>query len=294
MEDKGNLLNDCLKLFSLNKIDRDIFSWTGKNVGWARVFGGQVMAQTLIAAYETIEKDHYAHSFHSYFLRPGQMDKPIIFTVDRIRDGKSFTTRTEKAIQDGEAIFNCSVSFQKREEGLSHQIPMPDLPGPEGLKNELEIREDISKDLTINKDDLPLFLRKREVEMRPIEIYDYANPKKSPPYRHTWIRPDGVMPDDEKIQQAFLLYISDMGLLAAANQPHGRNFLTKNLQVASLDHAMWFHQKLDFNDWVLYAIDSPYSGNSRGFCKGSIYSRDGKLIASCTQEGLMRLWPEDK
>ena len=294
MEDKGNLLQNCLNLFSLNKIDRDLFSWTGKNVGWARVFGGQVMAQTLIAAYETVEKDHFAHSFHSYFLRPGQMDKPIIFTVDRIRDGKSFTTRTVKAIQDGEAIFNCSVSFQKREEGLSHQIPMPKLPGPDGLKNELEIREGMSKDLNIDKDDLPLFLRKREVEMRPIEIQDYANPVKTPPYRNTWIRPDGQMPDDEKTQQAFLLYISDMGLLAAANNPHGRNFLSKNLQVASLDHAMWFHQKLDFNDWVLYAIDSPYSGNSRGFCKGSIYSKEGKLIASCTQEGLIRLWPESK
>jgi acyl-CoA thioesterase-2 len=131
MEEKNNLLEKSLDLFSLNKIDRDIYTWTGKNVGWARVFGGQVMAQTLIAAYKTISVDHFAHSFHSYFLRPGHMDKPIIFMVDRIRDGKSFSTRTVKALQDGEAIFSCSISFQKDEDGLEHQIPMPDVPGPE-------------------------------------------------------------------------------------------------------------------------------------------------------------------
>tara|TARA_B100000767_G_scaffold61195_1_gene56985 strand:+ start:13954 stop:14844 length:891 start_codon:yes stop_codon:yes gene_type:complete len=294
MDKKNNLLENCLELFSLNKIDRDIFSWTGKNVGWARVFGGQVMAQTLIAAYETIEKDHYAHSFHSYFLRPGQMDKPIIFTVDRIRDGKSFSTRTVKAIQDGEAIFNCSVSFQKIEEGLEHQIEMPETPGPEDLKNELEIRKDMANAMNIPKENLPMFLRKREVEMRPVEIQDYSNPQKAPPYRNIWIRPEGTLPEDERIQQAFLLYISDMGLLAAANNPHGINFLHKNLQMASLDHAMWFHRKLNFNDWFLYSIDSPISGNSRGFTRGSMYTKEGNLVASCTQEGLIRLWSEEK
>lgn len=285
-----SLLEKSLGLFVLDKIDRDIFSWNGKNVGYKRIFGGQVMAQTLIAAYKTIDVEHFAHSFHSYFLRPGDMDKPITFTVDRIRDGKSFTTRTVKAIQDGEAIFNCSISFQKRESGLEHQIDMPQVPEPESLKNELEIREAVLKELNIRKEDIPMFIKEREIEMRPVEEENYLNPKRLPPYKDTWIRTDGKLPSDQTIQQAFLLYISDMGLLAAANNSVGVNFLTKNLQNASLDHAMWFHRKIDLDGWFLYSIDSPITRNARGFSRGSIFSRDGKLIASCSQEGLIRLW----
>lgn len=285
-----SLLEKSLGLFVLDKIDRDIFSWNGKNVGYKRIFGGQVMAQTLIAAYKTIDVEHFAHSFHSYFLRPGDMDKPITFTVDRIRDGKSFTTRTVKAIQDGEAIFNCSISFQKRESGLEHQIDMPQVPEPESLKNELEIREAVLKELNIRKEDIPMFIKEREIEMRPVEEENYLNPKRLPPYKNTWIRTDDKLPKDQTIQQAFLLYISDMGLLAAANNSVGVNFLTKNLQNASLDHAMWFHRKIDLDGWFLYSIDSPITRNARGFSRGSIFSRDGKLIASCSQEGLIRLW----
>ena len=285
-----SLLEKSLGLFVLDKIDRDIFSWNGKNVGYKRIFGGQVMAQTLIAAYKTIDVEHFAHSFHSYFLRPGDMDKPITFTVDRIRDGKSFTTRTVKAIQDGEAIFNCSISFQKRESGLEHQIDMPQVPEPESLKNELEIREAVLKELNIRKEDIPMFIKEREIEMRPVEEENYLNPKRLPPYKNTWIRTDGKLPKNQTIQQAFLLYISDMGLLAAANNSVGVNFLTKNFQNASLDHAMWFHRKIDLDGWFLYSIDSPITRNARGFSRGSIFSRDGKLIASCSQEGLIRLW----
>lgn len=285
-----SLLEKSLGLLVLDKIDRDIFSWNGKNVGYKRIFGGQVMAQTLIAAYKTIDVEHFAHSFHSYFLRPGDMDKPITFTVDRIRDGKSFTTRTVKAIQDGEAIFNCSISFQKRESGLEHQIDMPQVPEPESLKNELEIREAVLKELNIRKEDIPMFIKEREIEMRPVEEENYLNPKRLPPYKNTWIRTDGKLPSDQIIQQAFLLYISDMGLLAAANNSVGVNFLTKNFQNASLDHAMWFHRKIDLDGWFLYSIDSPITRNARGFSRGSIFSRDGKLIASCSQEGLIRLW----
>ena len=285
-----SLLEKSLGLLVLDKIDRDIFSWNGKNVGYKRIFGGQVMAQTLIAAYKTIDVEHFAHSFHAYFLRPGDMDKPITFTVDRIRDGKSFTTRTVKAIQDGEAIFNCSISFQKRESGLEHQINMPQVPEPESLKNELEIREAVLKELNIRKEDIPMFIKEREIEMRPVEEENYLNPKRLPPYKNTWIRTDGKLPSDQIIQQAFLLYISDMGLLAAANNSVGVNFLTKNFQNASLDHAMWFHRKIDLDGWFLYSIDSPITRNARGFSRGSIFSRDGKLIASCSQEGLIRLW----
>ena len=287
-----SLLESTLNLFNLNKIDRDIFTWTGKSVGWARIFGGQVMAQTLIAAYETIEKKHMAHSFHGYFLRPGQMDKPIVFDVDRIRDGKSFSTRRVRAIQEGEAIFNSSISFQKREKGLTHQIDMPEVPGPEGLLNEWQHRKNASDQ--IDKKYLPIFLREREIEMRPVEPQDFLNPKKSPPYKNTWMKPDGIMPKDEKIHQALLLYASDMGLLGTANNPHGLSFMSPLLQSASLDHATWFHSKLDFSDWLLYHINSPVSGNARGFSRGSIYRKDGKLVASCAQEGLMRVWDKPK
>ena len=230
------LLEDRLSLFKLNKIDRDIFTWTGESVGWARIFGGQVMAQTLIAAYQTIEKKHLAHSFHGYFLRPGQMDKPIVFDVDRIRDGRSFSTRRVRAIQDGEAIFNSSISFQKREKGLTHQIDMPEVPGPEGLLNEWQHRKKISH--KIDKKYLPMFLREREIEMRPVEDQDFLNPKKAPPYKNTWMKPDGLMPKDEKIHQALLLYASDMGLLGTANNPHGLNFMSPLLQSASLDLSL--------------------------------------------------------
>ena len=287
-----SLLEKSLSLFNLDKVDRDIYSWSGKNVGYKRIFGGQVMAQTLIAAYKTIDVKHFAHSFHSYFLRPGQMEKPITFTVDRIRDGKSFSTRTVKAIQDGEAIFNSSISFQKEEKGLEHQIKMPDVPKPEDLKSEIENRKALLEKLNMDKGDMPMFLKQREIEMRPVEVQDYFNPKKLPPYKNTWIKAEGKLPKDLISQQAFLLYISDMGLLAAANNSVGVNFLTKNFQNASLDHAMWFHRELDLNGWFLYSIESPITRNARGFASGSIFSRDGKLIASCTQEGLIRLWDD--
>ena len=283
-------LTRSLELFNLEQVDRDIFSWTGKNVGYKRIFGGQVMAQTLVAAYKTLDVEHFAHSFHSYFLRPGIMEKSITFTVDRIRDGKSFTTRSVKALQDGEVIFNCSISFQKREKGLEHQIDMPKVPEPETLQTEQEIREEILKELKMNKEDMPMFIKQREIEMRPVEKQNYFKPERMPPYKNTWIKTEGKLPKDQSIQQAFLLYISDMGLLGAANNSVGVNFLTKNLQNASLDHAMWFHRKLDLNGWLLYTIESPITRNARGFSRGSIFSRDGKLIASCTQEGLIRLW----
>ena len=285
MTDKPSL-NRPLELFNLEKVDRDIFSWNGKNVGYKRIFGGQVMAQTLIAAYKTVNVEHFAHSFHSYFIRPGNMEKSITFTVDRIRDGKSFTTRSVKAIQDGEVIFNCSISFQKSEKGLEHQIDMPNVPEPEILKSEQELREDILKELKMKKEDMPMFFRQQEIEMRPVEKQNYFKPERMPPYKNTWIKNEGKLPDDQAIQQAFLLYISDMGLLGAANNSVGVNFLTKNLQNASLDHAMWFHRKLDLNGWFLYTIESPITRNARGFSHGSIFSRDGKINSFLHTRGI--------
>ena len=285
-------IKDLIDLITLDKVGENIFKGENFQTPWGRVFGGQVLAQSLNAAYQTVPDDRHAHSMHGYFILGGNLDLPITYEVDIIRDGKSFSTRRVRAIQDGEAIFNSSISFQKREKGLEHQIDMPDVPGPEGLLNESQHRKNISH--KIDKKYLPMFLREREIEMRPVEDYDFLNPKKAPPYKNTWMKPDGQMPKDERIHQALLLYASDMGLLGTANNPHGLNFMSPLLQSASLDHATWFHSELDFSDWLLYHIDSPVSGNARGFSRGSIYDKDGKLVASCVQEGLMRLWDKPK
>ena len=281
-------LTNTLKLFELEKIDRDIYAWSGSSVGFGRIFGGQVMAQTLMAAYLTVDKKRFAHSFHSYFLRPGDMNQKIIFDVDRIRDGRSFTTRRVRAIQNGEAIFNCSISFKVKEKGLTHQLSMPKVPGPEGLESEWEMRNKLKS--KIEKKYLPIWLREREIDMRQVDPVDLLNPQKSPPYKKTWIKPNGNLPKDQKIHQALMLYVSDMGLLGTAVNPHGLNFMSKNFQGASLDHAMWFHNNINFNNWHLYHIDSPISGGARGFSRGSIYTKSGRLVASTSQEGLMRVW----
>jgi acyl-CoA thioesterase-2 len=193
-----------------------------------------------------------------------------------------------RAIQNGEAIFNCSISFQIPEKGVSHQIKLDAVPGPDGLKSEWELRYEERK--KISKKFLPMWLREREIEMRQVDPQDLLNPVKGEPERLTWIKPAGKLPKDIKIHQALLLYVSDMGLLGTAAQPHGLSFMSKKFQSASLDHAMWFHGNINFNDWILYKIDSPVSGNARGFSRGSLYTKRGKLIASTAQEGLMRLW----
>ena len=283
-----NALKKTLELFNLTRIDRDLYSWTGESVGFQRIFGGQIMAQCLIAGYQTVTKERMAHSFHSYFLRPGDFNQNIIFEVDRIRDGKSFTTRRVNAIQNGEAIFSCSISFQKREKGLSHQIKMSDIPGPEKLKSDMELRKNLKS--KIPKKYLPMWLRDREIETRQVEEVDLLKPQKLPPYRNAWMKPNGKLPTNERIHQALLLYVSDMGLLGSAINPHEVNFMSKNFQSASLDHVMWFHGKVNFNNWILHQMHSPISANARGFSRGSIYTKAGKLIASTAQEGLMRVW----
>jgi len=283
-----NALKKTLELFNLTRIDRDLYSWTGESVGFQRIFGGQIMAQCLIAGYQTVTKERMAHSFHSYFLRPGDFNQNIIFEVDRIRDGKSFTTRRVNAIQNGEAIFSCSISFQKREKGLSHQIKMSEIPGPEKLKSDMELRKNLKS--KIPKKYLPMWLRDREIETRQVEEVDLLKPQKLPPYRNAWMKPNGKLPTNERIHQALLLYVSDMGLLGSAINPHEVNFMSKNFQSASLDHVMWFHGKVNFNNWILHQMHSPISANARGFSRGSIYTKAGKLIASTAQEGLMRVW----
>ena len=278
---------NTLDRLKLEQLDTYLYRFKGKNAGIQRIYGGQVIAQAYIAANSTIEEDKHLHSLHAYFLRPGIMKQPVLFSVDPIRNGRSFSTRTVKAIQNNEIIFTMTVSFQKDEEGMSHSIDMPKVPMPEDLKDEIEMRtEDIDK---VPEELRPYFLKEREYSIKWVEWNDVFEPKVLPPIRNVWLKPNGVIPPGRETHNAFLAYISDSGILAPALFPHGISYMSPDLMMASLDHTMWFHKpNFEFNDWVLYATDSPYTGNSRGLGRGTFFSRDGEVIASVTQEGLLR------
>jgi acyl-CoA thioesterase II len=279
-------IDDLLNLLDLEPLEFNIYRGTNRDIGSGRVFGGQVLAQALVAAQRTVEEERIAHSLHGYFILPGDLDVPIVYFVDRLRDGKSFTTRRVTAIQHGRAIFNMSVSFHVAEEGLSHQSDMPDVPPPESLESELEI-------IRAHADSVPEHLRKvltqdRPIDFRVVENIDPFNPARQPPVRHMWLRAIGRMPDEALAHQAVLAYASDYGLLGTALQPHGRTFRRPDIQVASLDHSLWLHRPCRLDDWLLYVIDSPVSAGARGFSRGTLFTRDGQLVASVAQEGLMR------
>jgi acyl-CoA thioesterase-2 len=277
---------DLLDLLDLEPIEFNIYRGLNRDIGSGRVFGGQVLAQGLVAAQRTVEEERSAHSLHGYFILPGDLNVPIVYFVDRLRDGKSFTTRRVTAIQHGRAIFNMSVSFQIQEPGLEHQIQMPDVPPPEALPSELEI-------IRAGAHQAPEHLRKlitqdRPIDFRIVEDVHPFDPKKQPPVRHMWMRVIGDMPDDVLSHQAVLAYASDYGLLGTALQPHGKSYRRADIQVASLDHTLWLHRPFRVDDWLLYAIDSPTAAGARGFARGTIFTRAGQLIASVAQEGLMR------
>lgn len=279
-------IDDLLNLLDLEPIETNIYRGQNRDIGSGRVFGGQVLAQALVAAQRTVEEDRSAHSLHGYFILPGDLKTPIVYFVDRLRDGKSFTTRQVTGIQHGRAIFNMSASFHIPEPGLEHQIEMPDVTPPEELPSELElIRAGISK--------IPAHLRAvlaqdRPIDFRIVENIDPFDPVKQPPVRHIWLRAIGAMPNETLSHQAVLAYASDYGLLGTSLQPHGRTYRRPGLQVASLDHSLWLHRPVRIDDWLLYAIDSPVSAGARGFARGSIFTRDGVLVASVAQEGLIR------
>lgn len=279
------LIDSVLEHLDLEQIETNLFRGMSEALGPPRVFGGQVIGQALIAALRTVE-GRPCHSLHGYFLRPGDPSIPIIYEVDRIRDGKSFTTRRVVAIQKGEAIFSMSASFQVFEEGLSHQVEMPDVPHPDDLPTEEEMFERRKKDMTPEM--ITMMKRDRPVEMKCVEDVDYLNPVKGEPVQHIWFRSKKKLGDDNAQHQCLLAYASDMGLLSTATLPHGMSFMT-GLMTASLDHSMWFHRDFRFDEWVLIAMDSPTSGGARGFNRGNMFTEDGRLIASVAQEGLMRL-----
>ena len=285
---KKKSLNRLIKLLDLEQLENNLFRGQSENIGGPRVFGGQVLGQALTAAHRTVDKKRTAHSLHAYFLRPGSIGTPIVYDVDRIRDGGSFSTRRVVAIQNGEPIFNTSISFQIREKGLSHQIDMPEILPPEKCVSDLEIRKQLAN--KVPKKMREMFTRERPIELRSLPGEGmFQSASKRPPYKYMWMRAVSKLPNDINLHQAILAYASDMGLLSTSLNPHKLNFASGNFQSASLDHGMWFHRPFRADEWMLYSTDSPSASNARGFNRGSIYTRKGILIASAVQEGLMRV-----
>ncbi len=280
-------IDTLLEILDLEPLEHNLFRGRSPQVGWQRVFGGQVIGQALVAASRTVVEDRHVHSLHGYFMRPGDPSVPIIYEVDRIRDGGSFTTRRVVAIQHGQAIFSMSASFQVMEEGMEHQVEMPDVPKPEDLPSERELK---AKFLEMAPENVRRYWeRERPIEMRPVDLTHYFSDKPLPPMQHVWVRATDTLPDDSRIHQCVLAYASDMTLLDTALHPHGLSVFSDRVQCASLDHAMWFHRPFRADDWLLYSCDSPSSSGARGFNRGSLFDLDGRLVASTTQEGLMRL-----
>ncbi|MES9968493.1 MAG: acyl-CoA thioesterase II [Candidatus Thiodiazotropha sp.] len=286
-------INDLLNNLHVEQLDRLLFRGASLPLPLPKVFGGQVLAQSLNAAQRTVENDRHAHSMHAYFLRPGNAAAPIIYDVDPIRDGRSFTTRRVVAKQNGVAIFSCSVSFQLLEEGFDHQMSMPDkVPTPESLERNIEKIQEGGKQNSGKRQ--PFEFPLAAVDIRAVSFEDPYNPQPSEPVQGYWFRYEGSLDDDPDTHRTLLSYISDKELMLTGLRPHGVNMLTPGVQLASLDHALWFHTNFRVDQWLYYHIDSPRAARSRNFGRGSFYTRNGVLVASSAQEGLIRLWDESR
>jgi len=277
--------SDLLALLELEPLEVNLFRGESRDIGSAQVFGGQVLGQALTAAARTVD-GRIVHSLHAYFLRRGDFNAPIVYHVDRSRDGHSFSNRRVIAIQHGEQIFNMTASFQVMEEGLEHQIEMPKVPPPEDLPDMVEALRPLI-------DRLPERMRRfieqpRPFEFRMVQSVNPLAPGKQPPARQVWFRMVDRLPDGEALHRCLLAYLSDYYLLDTSALPHGMSFFSSKVIMASIDHAMWFHRPLRVDDWLLYAIDSPSASGARGFGRGSVFARDGRLVASTAQEGLIR------
>jgi len=277
-------LADLLQLLELEPLEVNLFRGESRDIGAPQVFGGQVLGQALTAAAATVE-GRVVHSLHAYFLRRGDVNAPIVYQVDRSLDGHSFTNRRVVAIQHGEQIFNMTASFQVSESGYDHQIDMPQVPPPESLPDPAPAPELLDK--------LPdkvrrFFSQRRPFEFRMVQPVDYLKPRPAPPLRQIWVRAVGKLGDDEMLHRRLLAYVSDFFLLDTATLPHGTSFLKPSLIMATIDHAMWFHRPLRVDDWLLCAMDSPSASGARGYSRAGIFARDGRLVASAAQEGLIR------
>jgi acyl-CoA thioesterase-2 len=280
-------MQELLAILDLEELEHNLYRGRSPKVNWQRVFGGQTIAQALVAAQRTVEPGRPVHSLHAYFMLPGDTTVPIVYQVDRIRDGGSFTTRRVVAVQHGQAIFSLEASFQVEEEGLEHQFAMPDdVPPPDSLRTQRELLEDAEN---VPENIRRFWARERPLEIRPVNLDHYTSREKLPPRQNIWLRTTGPVPADRAMQAAVLAYLSDMTLLDTSTFAHGRAVFDRDLQVASLDHAMWFHRPHTLDGWLLYTQDSPSSSGARGFTRGAIYAEDGTLVASVAQEGLIRL-----
>ncbi len=278
-------LADLLALLELEQLEINLFRGESRDIGAPQVFGGQVLGQALSAAAATVE-GRVVHSLHAYFLRRGDCNAPIVYQVDRSLDGHSFTNRRVVAIQHGQQIFNMAASFQATEAGFDHQISMPPVPPPESLA-------DSSAPPAQQLARLPervrrFFEQPRPFEFRMVQRIDYLHPQPAAPERQIWFRAVDALGDDEMLHRRLLAYVSDFFLLDTATLPHGTSFLKPTLVMASIDHALWFHRTLRVDDWLLYAMESPSASGARGFARASVFARDGRLVASAAQEGLVR------
>ena len=277
-------VEELLDLLCLEKIEENIYRGQNYQAPWKRVFGGQVAAQAIHAAHQTVEDDRVLHSMHAYFLLTGDIKVPIVYNVDRSRDGGTFNTRRVVAVQKGKPIFITSASFQKKSEGFDHQMDIPDVPPPSELKSDLELIQHL-------KEKAPELYKRynvdRPIEFRPVEYSDPLHPEKSEPFRHVWLKAKSRLSDNLRDHQEILAYASDYNLLGTAILPHRDQLEGREMFFASLDHAMWFHRPFRADEWLLYQIDSPSASNARGFTRGNIYNESGALVASVVQEGLM-------
>lgn len=280
-------VNDLVALLDLERIEHNIYRGRNRDIGTGRIFGGQVLAQALVAAQRTVSEDRPVHSMHGYFILAGDLTVPVVYFVDELRDGGSFTTRRVTAIQHGKAIFEMSASFHRVEEGFEHQAGMPDVPDPETLPSELDVirarAQEIPEALR------PLLTQDRPLDFRLIDEPDPFDASPRPPLKRYWVKAIGRMGDDLLEHQAVLAYASDYGLLGSALHPHGVSFRDPRFMVASLDHSVWFHRPFRVDDWLLYVSESPVSAYGRGLARGACFTRDGVLVASTAQEGLIRV-----
>lgn len=280
------ILDNLVALLSLEQIEENLFRGMSQDLGFRQLYGGQVLGQALSAASQTVDPERHVHSMHGYFLRPGDASKPVVYQVDRVRDGGTFSTRRVTAIQKGQPIFALSTSFQTDEGGFEHQIAMPDVVGPENLPTDLELKKAGAEKFPERIRDKLLY--PKPIEIRPVTQNDPYEPMVGEPIKYLWLRADGKLPDIPALHKYILAYASDFGFLTTSLLPHGRSVWQKDMQVATIDHSVWFHRDLRADEWLLYAIDSPWAGNGRGFVRGSVFNRDGQLVASATQEGLIR------
>lgn len=280
-----DITQELLKHLTLEQIDENRFRGESRDIGSPHVYGGQVLGQALFAASQTVE-GREAHSLHAYFLRPGDKKSSIVYEVDRIRDGRGYTTRRVVAIQRHKPIFNMSASFKIQEEGIEHQCEMPEVHAPEGLLNMTEIGKQALAEMP---EKLKRFMQwQRPIELRPVQPIHPLHPEPTPPFRQIWIRSVGDLPDDPAMHKALLAYASDYSLLGTALLPHALTFAQGTIRAASLDHVMWFHRDFRMDEWLLYSMDSPNASHGRGFCRGNIFTREGTLVASVAQEGMIR------